>query len=1333
MWDALRLSQWFPAGIDRTKVKSFTVILALLIAAPALADTTVGKQTYMVTARESQVLSILKQQAPGTFGAAGAGVLTMNSVVSFTASADDQIVVYDHWEDGFETDAYAAPPLLKATTLRFRLFKGQTISLTSTTNNQVVPCTPAGGMTQTAVPVGAAASCNFTDDPLHTGTDAQTVPLVATTQACSYACSNILTSPRGVAVRFDGGDRISTIGGGISLIHEVYPQIANSERWATSLEHFSKESLRGFLSFRLPIGQTGADPFRFARAFVTAFEDNTTITLDNGTKNVTVTLNSGQSFSTAGTAAIVGTRDETNLTLAESLLLVAGTRLDADKEVAVAMTNVSTAANPAIDLEAVLPVRAYGRDFVLPHGAPLAGMTHRLYLFNPNETAATVTVFNRNAVPTTINIPANSQGTHDLLAQNWAVSAPNYPIATRLRSDVPIWGIGIHDLSFNSDYSYALVPTRILTNEYVIPYTPTAAGAANNGNAIFIAPTEDLTKVEIYYPGSATPSIVDIDGSGTIVAASDCPASYACNSLAPSYTLRTRSGGNDPYLDTQRNSALKFFGGGTFANLAGTRIVASAPIVVTYQQDADVPGGTGTTFDMGFSIIPPSPLLLESLLDASVAATPATLPLGATPNITLNMSAASGSEGPVSALVFRATLDADFLSVGGPWPATVTKPGGGTYVVNAVEETSGPVPPAGMRRFRVTLDTTGPNATQLQPFQTVNVALTLTPAAAPTIDDSETISIDVDAIFGGQPLSPTAQTTLLRSPFTVTKTAPASVITGQQFTYVFQVTNTGGSDINNVVLHDVLPEGLTFVAGSGTGAACTLNAGPGEVDCTLAPATVTAGQVRNVTFDVIAGALPGGAVITNRARVESGSNANLAWSNEATTTITAPVWTVTTTPALSATMNQNTQITFTACAQTTVATTNVILSAPIPTTVPGLSYVNNSFRSSTNGVFTGFGNPATPATQAFASVGANIPICIEFKMLMANTAPDNSLYSMVGTVVSTQSPERQTSPALTIVCTVANNGPTNTVPGLQTTNEDVPLVFSSANVNRIQTSDPDSGPNPLLVTLSVTRGTLTLGAITGLTFSVGDGTTDTTMTFTGTVANVNNAIATITFIPTLNLASPPNAVLTLNVNDQGNTGTGGAASDNDTVNITVNAVDDPPLFTSSNAVSVPENQTAVTTATATDAEGNAITFSLNGGADAALFSITSGGVLTFLTAKDFENPTDSGADNVYDVIVRATSNGLSTDLPMAVTVTNVNEPPVFTSSATVNVAENQTAVTTATASDPENDARTFTLNGGADASFFSITSGGVLTFQSARDFEAPADAGANNVYNVIVR
>jgi hypothetical protein len=101
-----------------------------------------------------------------------------------------------------------------------------------------------------------------------------------------------------------------------------------------------------------------------------------------------------------------------------------------------------------------------------------------------------------------------------------------------------------------------------------------------------------------------------------------------------------------------------------------------------------------------------------------------------------------------------------------------------------------------------------------------------------------------------------------------------------------------------------------------------------------------------------------------------------------------------------------------------------------------------------------------------------------------------------------------------------------------------------------------------------------------------------------------------------------------------------------------------PTITSGGAFSVPENSTVVTPVTATDAEGNALTYSISGGSDADKFWIDSGtGILTFVSAPNFESPIDVGADNVYNLTVQVADGVLAATKDIAVTVTNVSDSP----------------------------------------------------------------------------
>ncbi len=103
-----------------------------------------------------------------------------------------------------------------------------------------------------------------------------------------------------------------------------------------------------------------------------------------------------------------------------------------------------------------------------------------------------------------------------------------------------------------------------------------------------------------------------------------------------------------------------------------------------------------------------------------------------------------------------------------------------------------------------------------------------------------------------------------------------------------------------------------------------------------------------------------------------------------------------------------------------------------------------------------------------------------------------------------------------------------------------------------------------------------------------------------------------------------------------------------------------PSITTSAALRHAENDVAaVTTLSATDAEGDTITWSLTG-TDAGLFAVDStSGLLTFNTPPNFEDAQDEDGDNSYQVTVTATDDGTpseSSTLEVTVRVTNKNEP-----------------------------------------------------------------------------
>jgi hypothetical protein len=172
----------------------------------------------------------------------------------------------------------------------------------------------------------------------------------------------------------------------------------------------------------------------------------------------------------------------------------------------------------------------------------------------------------------------------------------------------------------------------------------------------------------------------------------------------------------------------------------------------------------------------------------------------------------------------------------------------------------------------------------------------------------------------------------------------------------------------------------------------------------------------------------------------------------------------------------------------------------------------------------------------------------------------------------------------------------------------------------------------------------------------------------------------------------------------------------------------PPSITSPATASVNENST-LAHALAADL---AVTWSIVGGADSAKFEI-SGATLRWTGdgTKDFESPDDADTNNTYTVTVRATGAGGTADQNVTVTVLDIDDTaPGITSPNTSSVDEDLTLAHALTATETV----TWSIVGGADAAGFEI-SGSTLRWigDGVQDYDAPADADADNAYIVTVR
>ena len=237
-------------------------------------------------------------------------------------------------------------------------------------------------------------------------------------------------------------------------------------------------------------------------------------------------------------------------------------------------------------------------------------------------------------------------------------------------------------------------------------------------------------------------------------------------------------------------------------------------------------------------------------------------------------------------------------------------------------------------------------------------------------------------------------------------------------------------------------------------------------------------------------------------------------------------------------------------------------------------------------------------------------------------------------------------------------------------------------------TDPDGNNLTITVTAVPTGGTL----------KTSDGTEVTT--------NSTLAISQLTglvFTPNANLSSDITEFgsFTYSVSD-------GSLSDSGSIAISVTAVNDAPELIGVMEFAIDENNTAVADITATDIEGDTLTYSISGGDDQTLFDINaSTGALSFKTRPDYENPQNSELNNIFAVTVTATDSGnLTASQTFIVTVNDVINHVTITNTA-INENDSGAIVGTLSAAIDDTTAThsyTYSLSG-TDASSFEVVSG----------------------------
>lgn len=252
-----------------------------------------------------------------------------------------------------------------------------------------------------------------------------------------------------------------------------------------------------------------------------------------------------------------------------------------------------------------------------------------------------------------------------------------------------------------------------------------------------------------------------------------------------------------------------------------------------------------------------------------------------------------------------------------------------------------------------------------------------------------------------------------------------------------------------------------------------------------------------------------------------------------------------------------------------------------------------------------------------------------------------------------------------------NRAPTITVPGGLTVPGDTDHPLPGVSV-----ADVDVGSQPLKVTLSVSHGTLTLPTRNGLSFITGDGDGDGTQVFTGTLAHINAALATLRYRANEDYGGAESPAI--RVDDDATANVNGAQAAATTLSITVNRR---PIAAADSYAAPPNGPLAVSVANGTlknDTDADSAVLSAKKGSDPAHgdMSYRPDGSFSYTPHPNYTGP-DSFTYTALDGVGESSVTTVSlTVLNTAVSISDTAVPEGKAAGTTANFSVRLSAATT---------------------------------------------------------
>ncbi len=822
-----------------------------------------GYQEYLVLGRAQNVWDMMDKVVTGEGAASQPDGI--NSLVTATANADSEVIYYDQWEDGFEADLFNP---VQASTLV--LGDGDPTNGDACDFTLNPACTNdnlnRGDYVNLASNAGLGAGC--------------TVPSVDPT-TYTELCSSVPVNPRcatpgactDAEIRFDGGDLIRSTGGPLSVVHSQNPM---SQYLGGSTEILPREAVEDAFAYSIPVGEdiysagTLTEPFKYVDLNIVAYEDATSVLVTSpGAGSVSFVLNRGEHWTSLGSI------DDGAPDPSRTITVNAGTKISTSGPIS-GFLFTGASGTFATRHFALIPDVLHSTDYITTadgdDSTVIAGSDPdrpaAIYIFNPHIGFSIDVNVTDSSGTTTITVPANS---------TTAQTIPDFS-TVRMTSTDTFWGITAYDYSTPaSDWGHSWLASRYLTTNYTVSYAPGnyIVPPDANYNAVYIAPTQDNTRILVDFDNDDLFDEVDLDGDGVADAGAADPS---CDPATPNclYTYNVLS-------------SMPVFDPSDFDN-TGTRILTNKPVAVAWGQETDVTDGTEPAHDTGYTVYPA--LFVDPVLEIAKTADPIHVPIaGGTVSYTLTIDSGdfSGSA-PLTGLQVY-----DLLPPGITGSDYVT---GSTVITypDLTQDTTDPTTtedPPGSGRWRLDW-TLSPNTLAANRRLTISyqVAIPSAPGSTPRSLRNEGRAL---AVLGGSKFEPFDTATVSQSDITVDKSVDLTTAQiGDVLHYTINVNNNGLAAETNVLITDAIPADTSFCDSTTLPAGiCSNPSGGGSFDASQnavvwSAASLAVGGPYTYSFDVIVNTgVADGTLIKNSASYESTQTPYFT-SNSTSTEILSP-------------------------------------------------------------------------------------------------------------------------------------------------------------------------------------------------------------------------------------------------------------------------------------------------------------------------------------------------------------------------------------------------------------------------------------------------------------